>query len=174
MKQKTIPWPFIRQHASLTWRDVLWGYEHQLLGWTDVVALARDRIRSDSEQLELELSCLGKEEATRVGEVLRQIAASEPQPTDQTANKWLYLTLAWTFDNIKLLVDPLGEVEAIYADFDYPPDIESFVRYMPPARDYDPTTHSREQNERRLIENWSNYLQAAEGKWKPENEKKSG
>ena len=38
------------------------------------------------------------------------------------------------------------EVEVIYADFDYPYEIESFIKYMPPSDGYDPSTHSQIEN----------------------------
>ncbi|MGH8477564.1 MAG: DUF2247 family protein, partial [Methylococcales bacterium] len=57
--------------------------------------------------------------------------------------------------------DPLSEVEAIYADFDYPPEIEAFVSYMPVTDGYDPSQHSIEKNKARLFSKWKQYLSDA-------------
>ncbi|MDR1462191.1 MAG: DUF2247 family protein, partial [Azoarcus sp.] len=152
----------IRKCASLSWREALWGYEHQLIGWSDVVDLAVDRLRSDSDEREIELSCLNKSNTSRIGELLRELAASEPEKLGlMSAKKWLFLVLAWTLDNKDRADDPLAEVETIYADFDYPDEIESFVRYMPMTDGYDPSQHSRKDNENRLFENWRKYLDVA-------------
>mgnify|MGYP003575934059 CR=1 FL=1 len=159
MNLMPIPFLFIRERASLSWRDVLWGYEHQMIGWSAVVELAKDRLRSDSDAREIELSYLGKSDISRVGELLRELAASEPETLGlMSVKKWLYLILAWTLDNKDQIDDALGEVEAIYADFDYMGEIESFVRYMPVTDGYDPSQHSRQDNENRLFENWKKYL----------------
>ncbi|HFC6348968.1 TPA: DUF2247 family protein, partial [Neisseria lactamica] len=45
-----------------------------------------------------------------------------------------------------------------YADFDYPEEIESFVRYMPPKDGYIPSAHSNEENIARLYVHWERYL----------------
>lgn len=58
--------------------------------------------------------------------------------------------------------DPLGEVEEIYSDFDYPEEMENFVRYMPASNGYDQTRHTLEENNRRLFESWERYLSNAE------------
>ncbi|GGY20439.1 DUF2247 family protein [Paludibacterium paludis] len=54
----------------------------------------------------------------------------------------------------------IGEVETIYAEFDYPSEIENFVRYMPVTDGYEPSLHSKAENEKRLFENWKKYLDA--------------
>lgn len=158
-----IPSSFLREHIRLSWRDALWGYERQMLGWSSIVDLATDRLCEGSdEQLEIELSCLGKSEAQQVGELLRKLAASEKEEEGIAAErKWLYLQLAWLFANRANIADPLGYVESIYADFDYPNEIAGFVRYMPVTDGYDPAQHSHEDNERRLFDNWKRYLDAA-------------
>lgn len=49
---------------------------------------------------------------------------------------------------------PLSEVELIYEDFDYSLEIKSFVRYMPPANDYDPNNHSATENIKNFFRSW--------------------
>ena len=163
MSLTPIPFLFIRERNSLSWRDALWGYEHQMIGWSGIVDLAKNRLCSASDVREIELSCLGKSETHQVGELLRELAASEPEKLgSMSVRKWLFLMLAWIFDNKAHTDDPLGEVETIYADFDYPSEIENFVRYMPVTDGYDPSQHSSEENENRLFENWKKYLDAAQ------------
>ncbi|WP_416172281.1 DUF2247 family protein [Actimicrobium sp. CCC2.4] len=49
-------------------------------------------------------------------------------------------------------------MEKIYADFNYPHEIEHFVRYMPVSGDYDPAQHTINENIIRLFYNWRIYL----------------
>lgn len=77
---------------------------------------------------------------------------------DAISRRWLVAFLTDLYDKRDAIADPLGEVERIYADFDYPESVESFVRYMPASDGYDPAAHSHEQNVARLFENWKRFL----------------
>lgn len=163
----TIPYSFVREHIGLSWRDALWGYEHQLIGWSVIVDLATERLGAGSDDpLEIELASLTKMETYQVGDLLRKLASASPEENVVIAQrKWLYLLLALLFENKENVPDPLGEVETIYADFDYPPEIEGFVRYMPVTDAYDPSAHTKDQNENRLFGKWREYLVAAESEF---------
>jgi hypothetical protein len=159
-----IPSSFLHNRIHLSWNDVLWGYNRQMLGWSAVVDLATDRLSGESnDPIEIELAGLQKSQAHQVGELLHKLSEKEEAAdADLTKRKWLYLTLSWLFENKKNVTDPLGEVETIYADFDYPKELETFVRYMPVIDDYDPGQHSKAVNEERLFEHWRKYLHDAE------------
>lgn len=73
--------------------------------------------------------------------------------------KWLYVILSWLWNNRINFEDPLSEVENIYADFDYPVQIESFIKYIPPTDGYDPSLYSYMKNIDRLMKSWESYLQ---------------
>jgi hypothetical protein len=49
----------------------------------------------------------------------------------------------------------------VYADFEYPHEIASFVRFMPTTDGYDPRQFSKPENEKRLFDLWQKYLTAA-------------
>lgn len=167
MRLIPIPYSFARERLGLSWRDALWGYEHQLIGWSAIVDLAIERISAGSEDpLEIELACLTKTETYQVGDLLRKLANTLPEGEGVFAQrKWLYLLLAWLFENKERVPDPLGGVETIYADFDYPPEIEGFVRYMPVTDAYDPSAHTKDENENRLFGKWREYLATAESEF---------
>lgn len=135
-----------------------------MMGWSDIVNIATDRLCAGSnDPLEIELASLNKSEAYQVGDLLRKLASSSRDENCGLAQrKWLYLILAWLFKNKEIIHDALGDVETIYAEFDYPSEIESFVRYMPVTDGYDPSIHSKNENEKRLFDNWRKYLEAAE------------
>lgn len=162
-----IPYSFVRERLKLSWRDALWGYEHQMIGWSAVVDLATDGLCADSnDPLEIELAGLTKVETFQVDDLLRELANASPGENSAIAQrKWLYLSLAWLFENKSNIPDPLGDVESIYADFDYPPEVESFVRYMPVTDGYDPNAHTKDENENRLFRKWQDYLVAAESEF---------
>lgn len=144
----------------LSWVETLWGYQRQLIGRTDVISIAEDRLRLGSnDSMELELAGLVQSEHQQAIELLRVLSSHEPNRLDRLPDKtWLFLVLAWLFENREAVSDPLDEVESIYADFDYPPEIEGFVRYMPVTNEHDTLEHSAEDNQTTLFSKWEEYL----------------
>jgi hypothetical protein len=157
---KPIPLSFIRGRTSLSWSEAAWGYHNKHLSWPDAVELACDRLaEADEDPLVVELAGISKSNAHEIGELLDKLA-SRSVSTDEasTKAKWLYLILSWLFENKAASDDPLATVEMIYADFDYPEEVSSFVRYMPVTDGYDPSAHTSEENHARLLEKWASYL----------------
>ncbi len=157
--RQTIPYEFVvKQKIPLSWSELLWGYAHALVDWSFPISMAIDCIQfgSDSDLI-VELASATKSEAHKVGDILTKLASSENAGTE-AKSKWLFLALAWLFDQKDSLEDPLAEVERIYADFDYPTEIENLVRYMPTTDGYDPSLHSKRENEDRLHTKWADFL----------------
>ena len=74
------------------------------------------------------------------------------------------MLLAWVYENHIKIDDQLEVVEKIYANFDYPLQIEQFVRFMPPLDGYNPSHHSQAENRERMMGKWGEFLLQAE-KW---------
>jgi hypothetical protein len=109
----------------------------------------------------LDLAAVGNDAA--LSELVDRLAASEAASSEeQLREEWLYLVLAWIYENRANDADPLQRVEEVYADFGYPEDVASFVRYMPMV---DPDLGSRHANEDRLFEKWQRYLEGAGKRW---------
>lgn len=142
--------------VQLNWKDILWGYNNQLLGWKDIVNFANTIIINGSNNQDIfELSMINHSNLFELDHLLNKITGS----LDNYDNsKWLYILLSQLFNEKDSVMDPLGEVERIYADFDYPEEIASFVKYMPSLDDYDPIKHTDEENRERLYSKWKQYL----------------
>lgn len=85
---------------------------------------------------------------------------------ENISQKWLYVILSWLWINRENFEDPLDEVESIYTDFDYPAEMDSFIKYMPPTDGYDPSLYSYAENINRLMKNWESYLHKSAEKYK--------
>ena len=156
MTVSNIPYEFIRQHVELGWPEIKFGLDQQLLKPKAAIDKATDllSVADDVPKEVIELAGLGESEP--VTELVSTLITKEVPPSDgQIKAKWLYLVLAWLFENRESLVDALGMVESVYSDFDYPKEIASFVRYMP-LNELD--LGNREQNEARMFERWKTYL----------------
>ncbi len=99
-----------------------------------------------------ELAQLDRDDVAGVRELLR---TSEPDDAElfppSSVRKWTYLQLKAAFELRDRLTDPLGVVEQIYADFDYPAAVAPFVRYMPPPA-------GAAIGESAIYDRWSQYL----------------
>jgi hypothetical protein len=159
MSSTLIPLQFIQSQSSLNWGDCLWAYKRQLLTWKDLIQVALERVENgSSSELEIELANVNKDSVWKVSELAQTLAEQGGNSEEASKQKWLFLCLAWVYENRESIPDPLGAVETIYADFDYPSSIESFVRFLPPSGGYSPEQFSPEQNHQRLMTNWSKFL----------------
>lgn len=152
-----IPSEFVLQRVALDWPDVRWGYERRLLAWSDVVAFAKAELTAGTAEERgfcQQIALIDKTSAHNLEFELQNVTYINNIPE----KKWLYLCIAWAYHNKDLLKDPLQDIEKIYADFDYPHEMDSFVRFMPPTDGYDPSAHTPAENYERLMNNWRIYV----------------
>ena len=151
-----IPYAFIRGRVRMDWRDIAFGLKEELLDPAAPTQLAAELVNEDSSDSTLiELAGLSGSEDARA--CVDELATREGEPAlAEVRAKWLCVVLTWIFEHRDEYADPLGAVEEVYADFDYPERIASFVRYMPSDA---PDLGTRELNEKRLYANWERYLQ---------------
>lgn len=159
MSDMLIPLQFVQSKSPLNWGDCLWAYKRNFLTWKDLIKVAFERVENgSSNELEIELAHVSKDSVWKVSELAKVLAEQGRNFEEASKQKWLFLCLAWAYENRERTPDPLGAVEAIYADFDYPSAIESFVRFLPPSDGYVPAQFSHEQNHQRLMTKWSEFL----------------
>jgi hypothetical protein len=149
---------------ALNWRDIVWGMERGCLSWRDAQAFAVHRldfVDVNDFEIATEIYLLGKNEAARIIELANLAALKEARTVtaDQpSAPKWLYLVVKWGFENQALLPDSLSFIQDVYAEFDYPKELEPFVGYLPPTDGWEPLNHSSSENKERLLAHWKSYL----------------
>jgi hypothetical protein len=155
MTKMKISYDFVCQRVNLSWRDVKFALGHQFVKPQFAINNGMERLcTSDnvsSDEIEL-AGCTGNDS---ILELVNRLADADQTASDEVEAKWLYLVLAWLFENRETMNDPLGIIEELYADFGYPHEISPFVRYMPMVG---PALENREQNEARLYEYWKRYL----------------
>ncbi|RKA27975.1 hypothetical protein DYZ85_00757 [Listeria monocytogenes] len=75
--------------------------------------------------------------------------------TDTVKDKYLYVLLKLVWENENNYADPLEVIEYIYADLDYPSEIEHLVRYMPMKHK---NMGSIELNVAEMYKDWETFL----------------
>ncbi len=156
-----IPAEFIEKKADLSWCDIKWGYENNLIGAEVAIKKAENIVLNGNyTKTELELSFLIPSESNDILSFFNKLCRETNEEENSIIReKWLYILLSWLWKNRESFEDPLSEVENIYANFDYPAEIENFITYMPPTDGYDPSIHSHTENINHLMSNWEKYLQ---------------
>lgn len=156
-----LPLEFLRARVALTWRDVRFGLDNELLDPQAAQGLAMAELGAfDAPAAALsDLAAAQRDEPTR--RLVDALAEAEAERTDEELRaRWLYLVLAWLYDNRARLADPFAVVEAIHADFGYPEEMEGFVRYMPAAPGARP-------GEAAMFARWAAYVEAAGKRYRP-------
>ncbi|MEQ1343763.1 DUF2247 family protein [Acinetobacter seifertii] len=163
-----IPADFINEKVNLSWCDIKWGYEKNLLTSEIPIKKAENIVLTEIyTKAELELSFLIPSESDDITPFIHELCPSFKE--DEYAiisQKWLYVILSWLWMNRASFEDPLDKVESIYTDFDYPVEMDSFIKYMPLTDGYDPSLYSYTENTNRLMKNWESYLQKSALKYK--------
>jgi hypothetical protein len=132
-----IPYSFVRERVRLNWSDVQLGLLRGYLEPRGSIDLAVEMVGvldKPSESI-IALAGISIRDPTfcqQALDIVNQLAERESE-TDKASGEaaWLYLLLAWLYEQRDLDSDPLQLVEIVYADFDYPEEMAPFVRYMP-------------------------------------------
>ena len=142
-----------RARVPLDSEDLRLGLSLGLISPATAVVLASDALASGSvDPTILALAEIDRGDIPAVRESLRAVEPEEAELFPPVAvRKWTYLELKAAYEVRDRLKDPLGVVEQIYADFDYPEAVSAFVRYMPPP----PGAHTGEDA---LYDRWAKYL----------------
>lgn len=115
----------------LSWADVAYGMDKNFLEPKEVVEYSLKPLSESSTSDHYELACSTAADMVAVQVCLGRLACTCKQDVLESKKIWLFLTLLWVYKNKDIYDDPLGVVEELYADFDYPEMVAPAVRYMP-------------------------------------------
>lgn len=142
------------EHIPFVAGDLRYGLERFFIKEWAVIDIAVGEVRrGTSDPLLHDLAALLRDEVERLPEIFGELdypgRFDDPR---ESSRKWLYLQLKAAYVQRRQLNDPLGVVEQIYADFDYPPAISRLIRYMPASVPGD------EVGEAGLLQRWARFL----------------
>ena len=114
MTLQPLPTDFVLSHVSLTWREILWGYDHGWINCKGLTELATRRLTTNdpTPPAEVELAGLVVGESSRARALAEELASQERPLSDEVIKrKWLYLILRWLFENRERAADPFALVD---------------------------------------------------------------
>ena len=159
MTYQKIPLQFAKSMSNLTWPDLSWAYERSIVDWKDLILFAKERLSEPNcGEFDSKIASITKDNLWRLRDLLDSLSKIDGPTEELIKKKWLYITLAWVFENREQSSEPLLIVSEIYEDFDYPNEMVPFVNYMPSDDGYDPRQHSASENKDRLMSKWEKYL----------------
>ncbi len=152
---------FDKYFKLLNWNVIFWGIKGDIIEADCATDYANVLVKNgvtDNETLVVSLLIL---EDVCKDEVLALIANAITD-CDLREYESLRILRYIILDSIKELSEGnnavLNAVENVYADFDYPSDMDSFISYMPADDEYDASKHTQEENEQRLIKKLNLFL----------------
>ena len=156
---------FDRHLNLINWSCIYWGIQEQLIGSENAVIYANKVIENspDADVPEM-IELLITDEADK-DNVLPLIERMFPDKKELENKKpsairiLRFILLLEIQKNRTDNQDLLDEIENIYADFDYPSDMEDFISYMPIRDDeYDVSEHLPQENEQRLVDKFNIFM----------------
>jgi hypothetical protein len=127
-----LPASFVLGCGFPTSAEMAYGFSERFLSRSGVVDVALAKLEAGFElsPAEERIALLLSDEFDRVDKLVDDLHDGS-EPLEKHARFWLLLVLAWVLEHRDEFDDPLGVVELVYADFDYPEEIEGLVRFMP-------------------------------------------
>ncbi|MCT4612544.1 MAG: DUF2247 family protein [Clostridia bacterium] len=148
------------------WNYILWGIENKIVNMDSFIKYVQIYIASSSnldipELIEL---AWGRHSIDETVELLKiasksRVSSLSLDYNGYEARVWLYSILSYEMGKLKSISKFLDRVEEIYADFDYPIEIEGFVRYMPPVESEYIKNNSKEESEEKMYEYSKKFLE---------------
>lgn len=155
---------FDKYVALLSWHSIYLGIEKDILSPESAISYAEKIIELNPEIDAPEIiALLISENAEKdvILSLIKAIISNTPKlkNSEESDIRLLrYILLSELKENAQDSQSLLAEIENIYADFDYPTDMESFIAYMPPSDSYNTSEHSEEENIQHLIENFDSFM----------------
>jgi hypothetical protein len=127
-----IPESFVIERARPSPAELAYGFLSGWLGATSVISIAEVKHKEGRplSPQEAELVLLLPDDLDRVNELCEAMAISD-EPAESRQRLWMYLALAWLLEHRADFPDPLGVIETLFADFEYPDELSPLVRFMP-------------------------------------------
>lgn len=137
----------ISSPKNWTWQELDWAIKRNIICKQDVINYAIKILNNGLKNFDLVLQLSIAEHYENIDSILEELMRSdEKKPEKCIEDKWRYAILLYLYIHKDIIKNVYEDIEIVYADFDYPPDMNGFIRYMPL------------ENDKGIEENWKQYL----------------
>lgn len=153
-------------HLNLiNWSCIYWGIREQLIEPESAVLYANKVVENnpntDTPEI-IELLITDSANDDNVLPLIERMFSDKKELHNTKAISVRTLRFIFLFEiqkSAKNNQDLLDKIESVYADFNYPSDMESFISYMPPEDDeYNVSEHSIQENKQRLTAKFNTFM----------------
>ena len=156
---------FDKYFNLINWSCIYWGIREQLIGPKNAVIYAHKVIENnpnnDTPEI-IELLIIDKANKNDVLTLIEKMFSAKKDLNTKKASALRTLRLILLLEIKNSITDNqdlLNEIENIYADFDYPTDMEGFISYMPNQdNEYDVSKHSPQENIQHLVDKFNMFI----------------
>lgn len=159
---------FKQNKIKYDWRTLYMGLELDLIKYSDItnyaVEFLTDRPETENQYV-IQLAWGGDDVDYKslLVNILKELHIND---LNLDANGWQFEKRKWRFGILACLKIKyqddfeklLNRIAGVYADFNYPEDMDSFINYLPPKVDFDLSKYSKEENVLRLINLFNDFL----------------
>jgi hypothetical protein len=104
MNSARIPLEFINRRVDISWGDLAYALDRQLISPLMVIQFARQRTATGSDSTSAERQLAESLPHDPIRPLVQTLAEGEkPKDPKSAEAKWLYLLLAWLFEKIRRL-----------------------------------------------------------------------
>jgi hypothetical protein len=127
-----LPASFVLELGFPTVAELAYGFSEGFLSRSGLVDVAVAKLEAGIElsPAEERAALLLSDEFDSIDGLVEDLRLGS-EPVESRARFWLLAVLAWVLEHRVEFEDPLGVVELLYADFDYPQEMQGLVRFMP-------------------------------------------
>ena len=156
---------FSENMSILNWSSIYWGIKMDFIEMNSAIEYANKFIENnpnEDSQAIIELLITDTTDKNDFMSLLRNIISDDKalkNTEEQSIRIIRYVILKDIQRNAESNQKLLSAIENVYADFDYPADMEQFISYMPVQEiDYDVSEHTQEENEQHLVDKFNIFL----------------
>jgi len=115
---RKMPPTVIKKYIIMTWADVIWGLNHNMINTEVAIALAVEEVLAGTEeQAVVLLASLLNRESYKAYEIITRLANQGTTDDQRSRLKWIYLRLQWLYDNREFVSDPIRDLDSLAIEF---------------------------------------------------------
>jgi hypothetical protein len=159
---------FKRNKIKYDWRTLYVGLKLDLIKYSDIVNYAVEFLTKhpDISNQNIVQLAWGGDDIDYESLLVDILKESHINDLNLDADVWQFEKRKWRFGILTYLKVKyqddfeglLNEVAEVYADFNYPEDMDSFINYLEPKDGFNPSQYSKEESVIRLINLFNHFM----------------
>lgn len=159
---------FKQNKIRYDWRTLYVGLKLDIIKYSDIVNYAVEFLTKhpDISNQNIVQLAWGGDEIDYESLLVNILKESHINNLNLDANVWQFEKRKWRFVILAYLKmnhqndfeGLLNKVAEVYADFNYPEDMDNFINYLEPKDGFNPSQYSKEENVTRLINLFNDFM----------------